>query len=259
MNNKSSFFAFTFILVILSILGGLNFSIMHKIDKMRFIPTPSKEQVVSLRITSSDQTPLEIDPFLEEDMIAAMMTVKNPEGELNSNCSVINGIGYRTFFSTITQADVNTFWQDCNLMVHKYGVEKVVIQINSGGGSVPDGFALSNLIQILNDMGIETEGFACGIVASAAVPILASCSHRIATRDCVFMVHKSKIFKYIASETTDDLIAQKEMMELTGNKYINILVENSDLSADEWREKIDKTSWFSADKAFEWGLIDELK
>jgi ATP-dependent protease ClpP protease subunit len=48
-------------------------------------------------------------------------------------------------------------------------------------------------------------------------------------------------------------------MELLRDRYIGKLVGNSNLDATEWRELEKKTTWFSAEKAKSYGIVDEIE
>jgi ATP-dependent protease ClpP protease subunit len=41
--------------------------------------------------------------------------------------------------------------------------------------------------------------------------------------------------------------------------YIGKLVDNSKLNKSKWQELEKKTTWFSANKALEWGLVDRIE
>jgi len=49
------------------------------------------------------------------------------------------------------------------------------------------------------------------------------------------------------------------MMILLQNKYLSYLVDASNTTLDEWIAMERKTTWFSAEKALELGLVDKLQ
>ena len=100
---------------------------------------------------------------------------------------------------------------------------------------------------------------ASGLIASAAVPIFAVGDVRIASRGTMFMIHQAQLFKYISSEKQDDLIAQSKMLCLLEDRYKSLVASKSNLTVDELTLKMAKTTWFTAQEAFEWGLVDKLK
>ena len=48
-------------------------------------------------------------------------------------------------------------------------------------------------------------------------------------------------------------------MSLLRDRYIGKLVDNSNLDKAEWEKLEKKTTWFSADKALSWGLVDRIE
>lgn len=193
------------------------------------------------------------------DKVSMTMNVDNPEGELSNLCHITNGVGYRNIIGGLSVIDSLFIWRDLTILKEMFGINRVVVFINSGGGGASAGLAIADIIHSFVEQGMEIEGLANGMVASAAIPVFASCSKRIALRNCTFMVHKSKLFKYFSEESMDDLAAQQEMMQLIRDQYLGILADRSALSKDEWKDKILKTSWFTARQALKWGLVDEIR
>lgn len=196
---------------------------------------------------------------MEDDEIMKSTTIENPEPEFSGMTKVMNGVGHMKIYGTISGAESTYLFSDYIILKNKYNIKKLVVTVDSGGGSAFAGMAIANLIRLMESEGVEIEGYAIGKVASAAVPIFASCSKRYAYRDCVFMVHKASLRKIFAEETMEDLDSQKSVMSMLRNSYMRILAENSKLSEKEWLEKIMACTWFSTEQALEWGLVDEIK
>jgi ATP-dependent protease ClpP protease subunit len=51
------------------------------------------------------------------------------------------------------------------------------------------------------------------------------------------------------------------MLKMNRKDYIDVIVANSNgLSTyEQWAERLKKTTWFSAERALEWGLVDEIQ
>jgi ATP-dependent protease ClpP protease subunit len=49
------------------------------------------------------------------------------------------------------------------------------------------------------------------------------------------------------------------MMEQLESRYIGILVDNSNVTREEWEAKIKVTTYFGSEEAKEWGLVHEIK
>jgi len=139
------------------------------------------------------------------------------------------------------------------------GQNKLRLNISSFGGSAFDGMGVADTISKFKDKGFDIIGVAYGKIASAAVPIFVTCTHRIAGPSTMFMVHEASMFKFLTVETKSDIDSQQEMMAKLEDQYIKMLVKNSNKSAQEWEDRIRKTTWFTADEALEWGIVDKLE
>ncbi len=100
---------------------------------------------------------------------------------------------------------------------------------------------------------------ASGIVASAAVPVFAVSNRRLAAPGTIFMVHETSVWKWPGRETASDIRSQNKLMNLIRDRYIGKLVKYSKLSKKEWGELENKTTWFSAEKAKHWGIVDKIE
>ena len=73
------------------------------------------------------------------------------------------------------------------------------------------------------------------------------------------MIHEASLFKFISDEKKGDLIAQTKMIELLETRYNDLIAKRSKLTVKELQEKCKETTWFTAQQAKEWGLVDEIK
>jgi len=192
--------------------------------------------------------------------VRRVMDVENPAATFSGLTKMLDDdTGFIKIWGHISNNEATYMYNDSLLLMHRYGVKKVIITINSGGGSAFAGLGMADTIAAMRKAGIEVEGHSLGYVASAAVPIMAACSKRIATPNCLFMVHEGKLMKFLAQETASDLVAQQKMMNLMGERYIKLLADHSKLSVEDWKAKEKVTTWFTAEEALEWGLIDEIR
>jgi ATP-dependent protease ClpP protease subunit len=142
------------------------------------------------------------------------------------------------------------------------GADKVILNVFSGGGSGFMGLAVADVISKFVKGGMEIETHAYGLVASAAVPIFVSGSKRISNRSTLFMVHESAIWEFgfgYSKTTHSDVRAQKDMMDRMEEVYLRILAENSNRDFEFWKGLEKQTTWFPAEQALEWGLVDEIQ
>lgn len=166
--------------------------------------------------------------------------------------------GYIKIFSGLSVSDVTRMWNDLQVF-DTYGIKKIKVFLNSPGGDAFAGMALSDLIEGSQKDGVYFEVYSNGIVASAAVPVYAVCDHRIAGTGTIFMVHEAALWKWPGRETASDIRSQNELMLILRDRYLQYLVRHSGLDLDQWREKEKATTWFDAEKAKDWGLVDEIR
>ena len=190
------------------------------------------------------------------DKISKSMDVENPELQFSRFTRTYDGTAYISLTSVHSWAS-EAMWSDFKL-IKLEGIGRVILYLNNPGGSAFDGFGITDEIRLLKNSGVHVTCEASGIVASAAIPILLICDRRIASRNTVFLIHPASIFKMFASETLKDVEAQAEMLKMARNKYTDIVQDRSRLSRKEILDMLEKDSWFDAEKALTWGMIDEI-
>jgi ATP-dependent Clp protease protease subunit len=156
-------------------------------------------------------------------------------------------------------ADVTRLWNDFVVLENNTDIREVNLFINSPGGDAFSGLALADQIERARRKGFKVTAHASGIIASAAVPVFAVCDVRLAAPGTIFMVHEAALWKWPGRETASDIRSQNELMHLLRDRYIGKLVDNSKLNKAKWEELEKKTTWFSADKALAWGLVDSIE
>ena len=184
--------------------------------------------------------------------------LKSPYGELSHLTFVCGDAAYIKIFSGISTSDVTNIWNDF-IVLAELEIKKVHIFINSPGGDAFTGLALADEINRAENNGFDITAHASGIVASAAVPIFASCDTRYAAPGTIFMVHEAAMWKWPGRETASDIRSQNDLMVMLQDRYISILVSNSILSEEEWKVMERKTTWFDVEKAVEYGLVDKIE
>jgi len=132
--------------------------------------------------------------------------------------------------------------------------EPLCVYINSGGGDVYSMFAFIDRIQSSSNH-IITIG--TGLVASAAVPILASGHKRTASRNLTIMHHTaSTSYGYNRLPVLKNDIEHVNVLEI---KICQFLANNSKKGLSFWTSKGKHTDfYFSAEEALSYGLIDEI-
>lgn len=179
------------------------------------------------------------------------------ESSINENTP--DGTCFMKLFSGISVSDYTRMHNDFNFLLNMTEVRHVELLINSPGGDAFAGLALSDLINRFQKKGLTVEAHGAGIVASAAVPVFAVSSPRYASKGTIFMVHEAALWKWPGRESASDIRSQNELMIKLQNKYLGYLVDNSDLTMEDWQAKEKATTWFSTAEAIEWGLVDNLE
>jgi ATP-dependent protease ClpP protease subunit len=150
-------------------------------------------------------------------------------------------------------------WKDFVILKEDTAVRDVCIYMNSGGGSVSDSMAILEQIEKAKIAGFTVDIHVSGMIASAAIPILAVCDERVASPGTLFMVHPSSIGKMFAREELKDLRAQEQMMMLSEAAYLEKMERYTKISGQEWKRLGEQITWFDAKQAKEWGLIDRIE
>ena len=221
------------------------------------IPAAPPPQKVLIEVSSATDQKVAVED--DHNHVARSMEVHNPEGQLSQLSFISGDRAFIKIFSGLSVADVTRLWNDFCILENNTEIRKVSLFINSPGGDAFSGLALADEIEFARKKGFEITAYASGIVASAAVPVLAVCSKRIIAEGCILLLHEAALWKWPGRETASDIKSQNELMGLLESRYTSYLVKYSKLSETEWEEKQKNTTWFSANQALQWGLVDEIQ
>ncbi len=221
------------------------------------IAPPPQEVVV--KVQAEDPTKVTVKEAAKEDRVNKSMEVPNPEGRLSQLSFISKDKAFVKIFSGLSVADVTRLWNDLVVLENNTDIRDVNLFINSPGGDAFSGLALADQIERARRKGFKITAHASGIIASAAVPVFAVCDVRLAAPGTIFMVHEAALWKWPGRETASDIRSQNELMHLLRDRYIGKLVDNSKLNKNKWEELEKKTTWFSANKALNWGLVDSIE
>jgi ATP-dependent protease ClpP protease subunit len=217
-------------------------------------PPPPQEVVV--KVQASEPADVNVQ---NGDSIHKSMQVRNQEGTLSNLSFICKDEAYVKIFSALTVADVTNMWNDICVLTKTTNIRTLNLFINSPGGDAFSGLALADQIERAKKNGFRVTAHASGIVASAAVPVFAVCDERLAAPGTIFMVHETSIWKWPGRETASDIRSQNSLMTLLRDRYIKKLTQYSALDRESWEELEHKTTWFSAEKAKIWGLVDKIE
>ena len=217
---------------------------------------PPPPQEVLVKVQAAEPTDVNVQ---NGDNIHKSMQVRNQEGTLSNLSFICKDEAYVKIFSALTVADVTNMWNDICVLTKTTNIRKLNLFINSPGGDAFSGLALADQIERAKKAGFHVVAHASGIVASAAVPVFAVCDERLAASGTIFMVHETSIWKWPGRETASDIRSQNRLMNLLRDRYLEKLTQYSVLDREEWEELEHKTTWFSAEKAKSWGLVDRIE
>ncbi len=128
------------------------------------------------------------------------------------------------------------------------------LYINSPGGSVTDGMAIYDTMQMLS---CDVVTYCIGLAASMGTVLLAAGTpgKRYALPNSRVMIHQPS--GGAGGQTSDISIAAKEI--LRWRETINqVLSEHSGKNVDQIRDDSDRDFYMTAEEAKEYGLVDEV-
>ncbi|MDJ0817662.1 MAG: ATP-dependent Clp protease proteolytic subunit [Desulfobacterales bacterium] len=219
---------------------------------------PPAPQEVVVKVQAADPTKVTVKEEAKE-RVNKSMEVPNPEGRLSQLSFISKDKAFVKIFSGLSVADVTRLWNDLCVLENNTEIRDVNLFINSPGGDAFSGLALADQIERARRKGFKITAHASGIIASAAVPVFAVCDVRLAAPGTIFMVHEAALWKWPGRETASDIRSQNELMHLLRDRYIGKLATNSKLDKTKWEKLENKTTWFSAEKAKDWGLVDSIE
>jgi ATP-dependent protease ClpP protease subunit len=214
----------------------------------------SSELIVKVQAAQPEQA-----ETAAEEGVTKSMVVPNEEGRLSELSFISKDKAFVKIFSELSVSDVTRLWNDIVVLELNSSIRDVNLFINSPGGDAFSGLALADQIERAQRKGFRITAHASGIVASAAVPVFAVCKVRLAAPGTIFMVHEAELWKWPGRETASDISSQNELMSLLRDRYIGKLATNSKVDRKKWEQLEHKTTWFSAEKALEWGLVDKIE
>lgn len=129
--------------------------------------------------------------------------------------------------------------------------------INSGGGSVTDGWAI---IDVMETSRVDISTIALGCIASMAVLIFVAGTKgkRIMTPKTAVMTHQ---FSTAFWGKQHELIAARKFHDTLEQQFIEHFVRNTKMTEKQVREVLLKPSdtWLTAEECLEYGICDEIR
>jgi ATP-dependent Clp endopeptidase proteolytic subunit ClpP len=132
--------------------------------------------------------------------------------------------------------------------LESFGLNEIKVRINSGGGSVLDGFAIFTAIYN-SPMNVNT--YVDGIAASMAGVIAMAGKKRYMVDFGKIMVHDPHVGRKPDEKEMEVLRSLKQSL-------VSIFANNTKLSTKEIDQMMAVETWLNSDQAVEYGMIDEV-
>lgn len=134
---------------------------------------------------------------------------------------------------------------------------EIEICFNSPGGSVVDGFALFDFIQMLRERGHTVTTSALGMAASMAGILLQAGDNRVMGRQSWLMIHEASFGAVGKIGEVEDTV---EWVKKVQERILDIFADRSNMTKTQIRTKWRRKDWWlSADEALELGFVDAVR
>ena len=132
----------------------------------------------------------------------------------------------------------------------------ILFVINSPGGAVDCGFAIWDQVKMITS---PVTTLVTGLAASmgSVLSLCAAPGRRFATKHARIMIHQPRIMGLIQGQATDLEIQAKEIIK-TRKLLVDVYVQATGKTPQEIDRAIDRDTWYSAQEALEFGLLDKV-
>lgn len=141
--------------------------------------------------------------------------------------------------------------KDVNAAISEANGEPLLVEINSGGGDV---FAGSEIYTALKAYAGTVEINIVGLAASAA-SVIAQAGHSRISPTALFMVHN---VSGSAAGDFRDMQQEAEILQTANKAVAAAYLEKTGKSMEELLGIMDAETWMDAQKAVEYGFVDEV-
>ncbi|MDN3699189.1 Clp protease ClpP [Vibrio cortegadensis] len=136
--------------------------------------------------------------------------------------------------------------------LQQVGEKDLIMRVQSYGGSVYEGLAMFNAIKAHKG---KTTGVVDGLAASIATYMLMACDEIHMPENSTFMIHNPSIGAWGEEDEIESALVQVKNAKMTVS---NAYVERSGKPLEEVLGAMAQETWFTAQQALEWGLIDQV-
>lgn len=130
--------------------------------------------------------------------------------------------------------------------------DALTVRINSGGGSVFDGFAIYNA---LREHPANITVYVDGLAASIASVIAMAGDNVIMNSNAQMMIHDGFVE---ATGNAETLAKTVELLDRVSEAIAGVYAARCGGTAADWRAAMKNESWYTAEEAVQAGLADEI-
>ncbi|MBU2897692.1 Clp protease ClpP [Vibrio hepatarius] len=136
--------------------------------------------------------------------------------------------------------------------LQQIGDKDLMMRVQSYGGSVYEGLAMFNVIKAHKG---KTIGVVDGLAASIATYMLMACDEIHMPENSTFMIHNPSIGAWGEEDEIESALTQVKNAKTTVS---SAYVERSGRHLEDVLAAMAQETWFTAQQALEWGLIDKV-
>lgn len=129
--------------------------------------------------------------------------------------------------------------------------EKLVVKINSGGGSVTAGQEIYSMLRGRNDVEIEIQS-----MAGSAAGVIAMAGYCRISPVAALMIHNVQLSG--ASGDYHDMQKNAEILKQLNSALSQAFVEKTGKTEEEILKLMDRETWLTANQAVSMGFVDEI-
>lgn len=149
--------------------------------------------------------------------------------------------------------DIDSRW--LNHTIQAIEDKDVLLRVNSPGGDVFEGVAVSNVIKHAVASGKHVTVAIDGLAASAASYMALTANKVIMNPGSSMMIHDPFA---LCVGTSEDLRKTANALDKTRSSIVDLYVLKTGRTPAEITNAMNEETWFTAREAVEWGLADEL-
>lgn len=150
-------------------------------------------------------------------------------------------------------SDIDSYWLDKAFQTIED--KDILLRVNSPGGDVFEGVAVSNVIKHAVAHGKHITVAIDGLAASAASYMALTANKVIMNPGSSMMIHDPFA---LCVGTSDDLRRTAKALDKTRSSIVDLYVLKTGRTPSEVTNAMNDETWFTAREAVEWGLADEL-